>query len=140
MVDDSGRAASEVTGAIRETLRRASRELGVGAGDVVVRLVTPDAMRALNERWRGKAEPTDVLSFPADASAPVTGRHIGDIALCLEAARAQARKRRHPVAREAALLALHGLLHLLGYDHETDNGEMDELERRLRRRALPAAP
>ena len=138
LVDDSGDAGSDVRGAIRDTLRRASRELEVGAGEVVVRIVTPEGMRQLNGRWRGRDEATDVLSFPMDAVDPEGARHIGDIALCLAAAGDQARRRRHSLAREASLLALHGLLHLLGYDHDADDGEMDALERRLRRRTLPA--
>ena len=76
---------------------------------------------------------TDVLSFPGD------GGSLGDIAIAAGVASRQARAARHPLATELRVLALHGLLHLLGYDHETDQGEMARVEERLRRRAgLPA--
>ncbi len=132
-----GDAPAEARRAVRDVLRAAAPRLAVGAGDVVVRFVDADTMRELNRSWRGKDRPTDVLSFPSGAADPAGRRHIGDIALCWEVARAQAAKRRHAPAREAALLALHGLIHLLGYDHETDDGTMDALERRLRRQVLP---
>jgi probable rRNA maturation factor len=122
---------------LRAALGRASRRLGVGAGDVVVRFVDEAEIRELNRAWRGKDRPTDVLSFPSGVIDPAGRRHVGDIALCLPVAARQAARRRHAPGREAMLLALHGLLHLLGYDHETDGGEMEALERRLRRECLP---
>ena len=122
---------------LREVLAEASSRLGVGAGDVVVRLVDEEEIRELNRAWRGKDRPTDVLSFPSGLVDPAGRRHVGDIALCLPVAARQAARRRHAPGREAMLLALHGLLHLLGYDHETDDGEMEALERRLRRACLP---
>lgn len=126
-----------VARAVRGTLRAAGKRLAVGPGDVVVRFNRAPEMRELNRRWRRKNRPTDVLSFPAGTVDPDGRRHIGDIALCLEVAAIQARRRGHSLAREAALLALHGLLHLLGYDHEADRGEMEALERRLRPVLLP---
>ncbi len=123
--------------ALRSILAAAARELEVGPGDVVLSFVDEDAMRGLNRDWRGKDAPTDVLSFPSDSVDPEGRRHIGDIALCHAIARRQARARGHDTFRETALLSLHGLLHLLGYDHETDDGEMDDLEAGLRRRHLP---
>jgi len=122
---------------LREVLAAASTRLGVGAGDVVVRFVDEEEIRGLNRAWRGKDRPTDVLSFPSGVIDPDGRRHVGDIALCLPVASRQAVRRRHAPRREAMLLALHGLLHLLGYDHETDDGEMEALERRLRRECLP---
>ncbi len=130
-------APEEAVRAVRDTLRSAAPALRVGAGDVVVRFVDPREMRDLNRAWRGKDRVTDVLSFPSGAADPAGRRHIGDIALCWDVAHRQAGRRRHAPEREAALLALHGLLHLLGYDHETDDGEMEALERRLRRELLP---
>lgn len=130
----------EIRDAVRDVLRAAAPALEVGAGDVVVRFVGEPEMETLNRTWRGKAKPTDVLSFPSGVVDPDGRRHIGDIALCLAVARRQAVRRRHDAARESALLALHGLLHLLGYDHETDDGEMESLERRLRRQFLPPRP
>jgi len=85
-------------------------------------------MRTLNRRFRGKDRSTDVLSFPA--SPPL----LGDIAISVPYAARQARRRREPVGREIDRLLVHGYLHLLGYDHETDSGEMDALEARVRRR------
>ena len=85
-------------------------------------------MRAMNRRYRRKDRSTDVLSFPA---APPL---LGDIAISVPYAARQARRLREPVTREIDRLLVHGYLHLLGYDHETDAGEMEALEGRLRRR------
>ena len=118
-------------------LATVASRLRVGAGDVVVRFVDEEEIRGLNREWRGKDRPTDVLSFPSGVVDPAGRRHVGDIALCLPVAARQAARRRHAPEREAMLLALHGLLHLLGHDHEADDGEMEALERRLRRECLP---
>ncbi|MCP4201337.1 MAG: rRNA maturation RNase YbeY [bacterium] len=93
-------------------------------------------MRRLNRAFRGKDRPTDVLSFPGETT--MDGIHLGDIAVSVPAARRQALERGHSVERELKVLLLHGVLHCLGHDHETDSGEMDRLERRLRRRWVPA--
>ena len=90
-------------------------------------------MRGLNRLYRRKDYATDVLSFPA----PQRRRgdnYLGDIVIARGVARRQARRYGHGLAVELQVLALHGLLHLLGYDHETDTGQMAELERRLRRK------
>jgi probable rRNA maturation factor len=93
--------------------------------------VTSDArIAALNRQFRRKNRPTDVLSFPSDEPA-----YLGDIVIAQGVARRQAKEAGHSLQTELRVLALHGLLHLLGYDHEHDDGEMDRLERRLRRRA-----
>jgi probable rRNA maturation factor len=96
-------------------------------------MLTDDAsIRELNRRFRSKDEPTDVLSFPSgteDTGEP--GHFLGDLAVSLERAAAQAEEHGHGVAEEAEVLLLHGTLHLLGHDHETDGGEMRELETRL---------
>jgi probable rRNA maturation factor len=97
-------------------------------------------MRALNRRYRGKDRPTDVLAFPAGSTG---ADFLGDIVISIPYAAREARKRREPQAREIDRLLVHGLLHLMGYDHETDDGEMDALEARVRRRlglADPPAP
>jgi len=130
-------------------------------GRVSIALVTDRTMRQLNRRFRGIDLATDVLSFPATdgrAAGPRTsnfelrrsnvevwpkalgpGPHLGDLAIALGVAGRQAREMGHSLATELRVLALHGLLHLLGYDHETDQGEMGRLEGRLRGRAgLPA--
>ncbi len=85
------------------------------------------AMRTLNRRYRGMDAPTDVLAFPGE-----TGGLLGDIVISVPYASRQARKRGEPAAREIDRLLLHGFLHLSGYDHETDDGEMDALEKTLR--------
>ena len=101
-------------------------------------VVSDRRMRALNRVFRGKDMPTDVLSFPTDPAAgpAVAGqpRLLGDIVIASGVARAQARRERHRLTTELRVLALHGLLHLLGYDHETDAGEMARVEARLRRK------
>jgi probable rRNA maturation factor len=127
-------------------------------GSVTVALVSEAAIRRLNRQYAGVDHATDVLSFPdggdarrrtskfrGSASSPrpdfVEGRtsdgragHLGDIAIATGVARRQARAARHSLDTELRVLALHGLLHLLGYDHAGDGGRMARLERRLRRR------
>jgi len=97
-------------------------------GAVGVAVVSDRRIRELNRRYRDKNVPTDVLSFPADEPG-----QLGDIVIALDVARRQARSAGHSLSTEFRVLALHGLLHLLGYDHERDNGEMRRLEQRLRR-------
>ena len=98
-------------------------------GSVTVALVPDTRVRTLNRRYRQQDSPTDVLSFPAGEP----GR-LGDIVIAACVARRQARDAGHSCATELRVLALHGLLHLLGYDHERDDGRMARVERRLRRR------
>ena len=99
--------------------------LGLRRVEVCV-LVTDDAQIAdLNRRYRGKDGPTDVLSFPgAGPNTPMEYRHLGDIVISYDRAADQAETIGHSPAEEIRFLCLHGLLHLIGYDHETDNGEM----------------
>jgi probable rRNA maturation factor len=87
-------------------------------------------MRQLNRIFRGKDKPTDVISFPAVEA--VTSRFAGDLAISVDIAAANAKKLGHSVQAEVCVLILHGLLHLAGYDHERDNGEMARKEARLR--------
>jgi probable rRNA maturation factor len=102
-------------------------------GDVAIAILTDAAVRRLNRTYRRVDKPTDVLSFPGVPP-------LGDIAIARGVAARQARQFGHAEATEWRILALHGLLHLLGYDHETDRGEMSRLEARLQRRAgLPAS-
>lgn len=103
-------------------------------GHVTIALVNDLAMRRLNAAYRQADYATDVLSFPADAPGL-----LGDIAIARGVAKRQAKEQGHAETTELRTLALHGLLHLLGYDHERDRGEMRRVEDRLRRRAgLPA--
>lgn len=119
-------------------------------GVVGIALVSDRRVRALNRRYRGKDYVTDVLSFPAFArpsnarasaqrarpnpQSPIPNPCLGDIVIARGVARRQARLARHSEADELRVLALHGLLHLLGYDHDRDAGEMARVEQRLRRR------
>ena len=98
-------------------------------GSLTVAVTTDARVRALNRRFRGVSKPTDVLSFPADEPG-----ELGDIVIARGVAARQARDLGHSLATELRVLALHGLLHLLGYDHEHDDGRMARTEARLRRR------
>lgn len=99
-------------------------------GEVTVLLTTDAAIRRLNRQFRGKNKATDVLSFPAGDSGPF--RIAGDLAISVPVAGRQAEERGHSLSIELKVLMLHGLLHLAGYDHETDNGTMARTEQRLR--------
>ena len=100
-------------------------------GAVSVALVSDRLVRRLNRDYRGHDTPTDVLSFPADDG---LARHLGDIVIARGVARRQARAAGHSERVELRVLALHGLLHLLGFDHERDGGQMRRVEARLRRK------
>jgi probable rRNA maturation factor len=116
---------------VRRLVSRAAQAAGTRAGEVSILFCGDRRMRSLNRTWRAKDASTDVLAFPGD-TAP--GAFLGDIVISTPYAARQARRRGEPVAREIDRLLLHGLLHLMGYDHETDRGEMDALEKKLRRR------
>ena len=116
---------------LRRILEKAARSLGV-SGEVALVLTRDPAVRELNARYRGKDKPTDVLSFPGPGGAA----GLGDIVVSVDTAERNARRRGRTLQRELDVLALHGFLHVLGYDHETDDGTMDRLERRLRRQLL----
>jgi probable rRNA maturation factor len=96
---------------------------------VTVALVSDARVRALNHRYRRKDRVSDVLSFAAGEPG-----ELGDVVIAAGVAARQARRAGHPLSVELRVLALHGLLHLLGYDHEHDDGRMARLERRLRRK------
>ena len=100
-------------------------------GEVDVLLADDSTLRRLNKNFRGKNKPTDVLSFPAPAE--ISQQHAGDLAVSLETAARQAAIYGHTLRDEVKILLLHGLLHLSGLDHETDNGEMATREATLRR-------
>lgn len=102
---------------------------GRASGIVSVAIVSDARVRALNRQYRRKDAPTDVLSFPAREPGM-----LGDIVIASGVARRQARRLGHSVQTELRVLALHGLLHLLGYDHERDHGRMARVEHRLRRK------
>ena len=92
----------------------------MGEGHLAIELVDSDRIRELNRDYRGRDEPTDVLSFPVDEAAPAAGpRELGDVIICPE----------H--TEDLIEAAVHGVLHLCGYDHETDSGEMLALQARV---------
>ena len=131
IVDSKVRAVS--ARALGQFAARAQRAVCV-RGEVDVLITSSAQMRHLNLRFRGKNSATDVLSFPSsDGTA-------GDIAIGAEVAARNARRLGHSMDDEMKILILHGLLHLAGYDHETDGGAMARKEARLRRAlGLPAA-
>lgn len=111
-------------------------ELAPASTSFAVRFVSDREMRRLNAAYRRQDTTTDVLSFPdaGDDDPRGSERHLGDVVISVPAARRQAAARPDGRARELRVLMLHGLLHCLGYDHETDDGTMERLEARLRRR------
>lgn len=114
---------------------RAQRAIGLH-GEVNTLVAGNEELQALNSRFRGKPQTTDVLSFPAMSKA---GDMAGDLAISADLAAANARRLGHAPAEEVKILILHGLLHLAGYDHELDQGEMARRELRLRQQlGLPA--
>jgi probable rRNA maturation factor len=118
---------------LRRVLEAAARERGVRAEGELVLVFTGDAaIRTLNARYRHKDVATDVLSFAGEGGE----EGLGDVVISIPAAARNARRLGRSLDSEIEVLALHGLLHVLGYDHETDDGEMDRLEGRLRRRIL----
>jgi probable rRNA maturation factor len=145
-------------------LRRVANQLDITDSHVTVCFVSDREIAHMNEAFRKKKGPTDVLSFPAEKkhrasrsqrkkiykpgaensgateesrakqeSRPAE-RYWGDIAIAPETARRYAKKNGRSLSQELRVLILHGVLHLLGYDHETDRGEMDRIERKMRRR------
>jgi probable rRNA maturation factor len=107
---------------VRRLCERAAASAGVEHGHVAVEFVDAERIALLNGRHRGKAQPTDVLSFPIDGVEPLAGvqpRELGDVLICPE----------HTIDLREAVI--HGVLHLVGMDHETDDGEMLDAQRRL---------
>ncbi|MGB6595491.1 MAG: rRNA maturation RNase YbeY [Candidatus Acidiferrum sp.] len=145
-------------------LRRVEDEAGLGDSDVTVCLVSDEEIARMNEAFRKKKGPTDVLSFPTGnggqgrarkrknvptekaedtegtesrrrkRGSRATESYLGDIAIAPETARRYAKKNGRSLNNELRVLILHGVLHLMGYDHETDGGEMNRIEQKMRRR------
>ena len=111
--------------------QQAAGAIGHKEPSATIAFVSDNAIRQLNRQFRGVDKATDVLSFPAGDE---NGSNLGDIAISVETAAVQAKENGLTFEEEVAQLILHGLLHLSGYDHETDNGEMNRLELRLRRK------
>jgi probable rRNA maturation factor len=148
------------TSRLKENVREVRQALGLGRRECNVCLVDDRTIRRLNLRYRGKNRATDVLSFPwvAQQNLPRTRKDsgrvrpgharpsvtdpaalefknfLGDVVISVDTAKRNARKEGHSTLNEIRWLILHGFLHLLGYDHESDKGEMTRLELALRRR------
>ena len=103
--------------------------IGKNDWSATIAFVSDKRLRELNRQFRGIDKTTDVLSFPAEEES-----NLGDVAVSVETAATQARENGLTFDREIAQLILHGLLHLSGYDHETDNGQMNRLELKLRKK------
>ena len=148
MILNRQRAARLARRPLELFLRRAKNELGLGEAGVTICLVSDAEIARMNETFRKKKGPTDVLSFPTEARRrprrPASdgatykkmkaGEYLGDIAISPATARRYAKKHGRKLSNELRILILHGVLHLLGYDHETDRGEMERVERKLRKR------
>jgi probable rRNA maturation factor len=105
---------------LRRPAEAALEAAGVRSGHLAIEFVDPERMRELNREHRGRDRPTDVLSFPIDGVAESAGpRELGDVVICRE------------YAQDVVEAVVHGVLHLCGYDHETDDGEMLELQDRI---------
>ena len=128
--------AAEVRRIVRETLASAARP---DAPAVTVLFTGDEEIHTLNRTFRHKDKPTDVLSFPAGGDGPPGEEELGDLVISVETAARQARRRRRDVGHEVRVLLIHGTLHLLGFDHEVDAGEMEALEKVIRKRLLGSA-
>lgn len=115
---------------------KAMRVLPHKADGVTIAFVSDRAMVRLNKNWRGKSGTTDVLSFPADQNEfeKSAGTTLGDVVISADQAARQAKENELTFNEEIAQLILHGMLHLCGLDHETDKGEMNRFELRLRQK------
>lgn len=159
MMENRQRKVRVATGKLEDFLGKVLRETRQGDAEVTVCFVRDTEMAQMNQRYRKKQGSTDVLSFPGDSRSRATGKHglrtrnltgaglahaqerrpharfyLGDIAIAPETARRYAKKNGRSLESELRVLILHGVLHLSGYDHETDHGEMDRVEKKLRRR------
>ena len=143
-IENHQRAVRVQVRALELFLQRVKDELDLRGDCVAVRLIGDAEMARLNGKYRGEKHPTDVLSFPDEEKRPPVlrgdptrkhrGAFLGDIAISPVVARRNARALGRKLPEELRILILHGVLHLLGYDHEVDRGEMERVEMRLRRR------
>jgi probable rRNA maturation factor len=146
MVVNRQRSVAVAVKPLEDFAGQARRALRFREDGVTVCLISDAAIARLNRRYRGKKGPTDVLSFPANGDGGGSrravsrtrtrdsrGAYVGDIAISPAAARRNARRSSRSLPEELRILILHGMLHLAGYDHESDDGKMERLERRMRR-------
>jgi probable rRNA maturation factor len=145
MIVNRQRAVRLARRPLESFLRQVKKELGLEGAGLTVCLVSDAEIALMNETFRKKTGPTDVLSFPTvvrrrgvrlrrGLRTVKDGEYLGDIAISPATARRYAKKNGRKLSSELQVLILHGVLHLLGYDHETDRGEMDRIERKLRKR------
>ncbi len=122
---------------VKNVLVKAAEVMGVKSKEVAVVLVGENRIRNLNKKYRGKNRVTDVLSFGADGGK----EELGDIVICVPRVKKQAKQKGHSFKKELTILLVHGLLHLMGYDHEKDKDveEMEGLEKKIFR-ALSKKP
>ena len=126
----SGKAPGVSRRELRTWAQRTLRHLQQTQAELSLALVTDPTIHALNRRYRGKDKPTDVLSFPlADEIQPSL---LGDVVISVETAARQARRRQHSLQEELQILLIHGILHLLGYDHEVSRSEATRMHRKER--------
>ena len=143
-IENRQRAVRLELGSLERFLLRVNREIGLDHHSAFVRFVTGAEMTRLNQTFRNKPGTTDVLSFPSETrtrpaglrhrAKALRGSYLGDIAISPVVARRNAKTFGRTTTEEICILMLHGVLHLLGYDHDTDRGEMERVEATLRRR------
>lgn len=129
-VQNNGHLSDEQLRILEPWLQEMVGALAPDAKTLAVRLTGDEEVHKLNREFRNVDRTTDILSFPGTKTPE--GRHLGDIVISVPTARLQAAKRGHHLLRELKILLLHGVIHCLGYDHESDAGEMDRLEAALR--------
>ena len=126
----SGKAPGVSRSELRTWARTILRHLRQTQAELSLALVTDPTIHALNRQYRGKDKPTDVLSFPlADEIQPSL---LGDVVISVDTASRQAQRRRHSLHEELQILLIHGILHLLGYDHEVSRSEAIRMHRKER--------
>lgn len=133
VVSMRGRRVPTLAVRLRRSARRVLEALRLPDAELSLLLVSDPVMRTLNRDWRGKDRPTDVLSFAqreGDGGAP--GQLLGDVVISVDTARRQAAERGDSLLRESERLLIHGVLHLLGYDHEVSVQEARRMQRRER--------
>jgi probable rRNA maturation factor len=145
MIVNRQRAVRLARRPLESFLRQVKNELGLEGAGLTICLLSDAEIARMNETFRKKTGPTDVLSFPTvvrrravrlrrGSRTVKDGEYLGDIAISPATAQRYAKKNGRKLSSELQVLILHGVLHLLGYDHETDRGKMDRVERKLRKR------
>ncbi len=129
-VQNNGHLSDEQLRILEPWLQEMVGALARDAQTLAVRLTGDEELHKLNREFRNVDRTTDILSFPGRETPE--GRHLGDIVISIPTVRLQAAERGHQLLRELKILLLHGVIHCLGYDHESDAGEMDRLEAALR--------